>query len=142
MATNTLSELPYSNNEEVLIDMHNKVNIMGSTINKTLLHCEHANIPNNSANDELSEIDPDKCIQNNLSKKCNYYNQAEFNATFSANRNLSIMHTNIRSSEANLKEFSYYLNEINVEFTFIILSETWATNLICIQYQDTNKLRV
>ena len=60
-------------------------------------------------------------IQNDLSKKCNYYNQAEFNAAFSANRNLSIMHANIRSSEANLKEFSYYLNDLNVhvEFTFI-----------------------
>ena len=60
MVTNTLSELPYSNNEEVLIDMHNKVNIIGSTISKTLLHCEHANAPNSSANDELSKIDADK----------------------------------------------------------------------------------
>ena len=102
--------------------------IMGSTINKTLLHCEDANAPNSSANDELSEIDPDKYLKYDLSKNCNYYNQAEFNATFSANRNFSIIHANIRSSEANLKELSYYLNDLNVEFTFIILSETWATN--------------
>ena len=36
------------------------------------------------------------------------------------------IHANIRSSEANLKEFTYYLNNLNIEFTFIILSETWA----------------
>ena len=72
--------------------MCNRVNIIGATINKTLLHCEDANAPNSSANDELSEINPEKYIKNDLSKNCNYYNQAEFIAIFSASRNFSIIH--------------------------------------------------
>ena len=61
-----------------------------------------------------------------LSVHCKYYTYPKFNTTFSVSKKISIMHANIRSSEANLKEFTYYLNDLNIEFIFIILYETWA----------------
>ena len=65
-------------------------------------------------------------MANDLSAHCRYYTQPEFNTTFSVSKKFAIIHANIGSSEANLKEYTYYLNDLNIEFTFIILSETWA----------------
>ena len=126
MSSNTMSLLPYNCNEEVLMDAHNNVNITGKLINEHKRKCEAENATTSTINDELSEIDPDKHMANDLSAHCRYYTQLEFNITFSVSKKFSIIHANIGSTEANLKEYTYYLNDLNIEFTFIILSETWA----------------
>ena len=41
--------------------------------------------------------------------------------------NIAILHTNIRSSEHKLNNFMYYVNNLNIKFSFIGISETWAT---------------
>ena len=41
--------------------------------------------------------------------------------------NISILHTNISSSEHKLNDCMYYVNHLNINFSFIGISETWAT---------------
>ena len=41
--------------------------------------------------------------------------------------NISILHTNICSSEHKLNDFMYYVSNLNIKFSFIGISETWAT---------------
>ena len=38
-----------------------------------------------------------------------------------------MLHTNICSSSKKLKDFMYYIDNLNITFTFIGLSETWST---------------
>ena len=38
-----------------------------------------------------------------------------------------MFHTNICSSSNKLNDFMYYMDNLNITFTFIGLSETWAT---------------
>ena len=38
-----------------------------------------------------------------------------------------MLHTNICSSSKKLKDLMYYIDNLNINFTFIGLSETWAT---------------
>ena len=38
-----------------------------------------------------------------------------------------MLHTNICSSSKKLKDLRYYIDNLNITFTFIGLSETWAT---------------
>ena len=108
------------------MDAHSNVKITGKLINEHIRKCEAENVTSTTINDELSEIDPDNHKVNDLSVHCKYYTQPEFNTTFSLSKNCSIMHANNRSSEANLKEFTNYLNDLNIKFIFIILYETWA----------------
>ena len=67
MSSNTMSLLPYNCNEEVLMDAHNNVNITGKLINEHKRKCEAENATTSTINDELSEIDPDKHMANDLS---------------------------------------------------------------------------
>ena len=49
------------------------------------------------------------------------------NKTFCFISNMSILHLNICSSQHKLTDLSYYLENLNVPFSFIGISETWAT---------------
>ena len=81
-------------------------------------------------NDFLIEIDPDhNSSPNGVEKQCTYYYDTsnEFNNAMSFQDNISILHTNICSSEHKLNDFMYYVNNLNIKFSFIGISETWAT---------------
>ena len=40
-----------------------------------------------------------------------------------------MLHTNICSSSKKIKDFTYYIDNLNITFTFIGLSETWASQI-------------
>ena len=79
-------------------------------------------------NDFLIEIDPDhNSSPNGVEKQCTYYDISnEFNKAMTFQDNISILHTNICSSEHKLNDFMYYVNNLNIFFFFIGISETWA----------------
>ena len=79
-------------------------------------------------NDFLIEIDPDhNTSPNGVEKQCqNYDTSLEFNKAMHSQHNISLLHTNICSSEHKLNDFMYYVNNLNIQFSFIGISETWA----------------
>ena len=81
-------------------------------------------------NDCLVKLDPDhNILENGTVKKCsNYDTSLEFNKTYSYENNISILHLNICSSQHKLTDLTYYLENLNATFSFIGISETWATN--------------
>ena len=82
-------------------------------------------------NDILSDIDPDinNLFPNDLKNQCkNYDTSIEFNKEIGKHNNISLLHTNICSSSKKLKDFMYYIDNLDTTFHFIGLSETWATN--------------
>ena len=81
----------------------------------------------------LVESDPDiqyflGAISNNLNS-CDYYIEDTFNdrcETLPINRcSLSILHLNIRSIPRNLSSLQTYLNNLDIQFSVIGISETW-----------------
>ena len=97
-----LTEMPFRDVTEITTldnEKHNRVKYM-------------YNISSN--NDFLVEIDPDhNTFQNSSVKKCsNYDSSVEFNKTF-----CSI--NNICSSQHKLPDLTYYLENLNVPFSFI-----------------------
>ena len=87
--------------------------------------------------DYLEDIDPDvNLLDSGSQQKCNYYSQPEFNEKFNNTNDLSILHTNIRSSKKNIKQFLWYVNNLNVTFGFIVLSEVWGGNNHTIETQS------
>ena len=61
-------------------------------------------------------------------KTVHYYDTSnEFNKAMSFQDNISILHTNICSSEHKLNNFMYYVKILNIKFYLIGISETWAT---------------
>ena len=90
-------------------------------------------------NDFFTDIDPDLNYINHTNKKCSYYTINEFNKDyFNFNKrknNLSLFHTNIRSSSHNkINDLKCYLSTLNIDFSIIGLSENWGK-------QDTIDLR-
>ena len=77
------------------------------------------------------ELDADhNTLENCTVKKCsNYDTSLEFNKTFVSQNNISILHLNICSSQHKLTDQAYYLENLNVTFSFIGISETWATHV-------------
>ena len=62
-----------------------------------------------------------------------YYDDDRFNSTLASNdcvRDLSVVHLNIRSINANGSDFITYLSLLNRKFDVVCLSETFVTDLI------------
>ena len=87
---------------------------------------------NVDADSPLSDIDPDlqyyhNQYQSNIS--CDYYLEDSFNKRISSlnidKRSFSLIHSNIRSIPKNLKRLEHYLDNLDLEFSIIALSETW-----------------
>lgn len=53
----------------------------------------------------------------------------EFKAKFSLTYDLCFLHLNIRSLNSKVVEFIQLIDELNVTFDFIVISEVWTTNL-------------
>ena len=84
----------------------------------------------NNNNDLSSQLDPDlnynaKYPQN----ECKYYTIDEFNNNVDISEKLSIFHSNIRSSQAHINDIECYVENLNVQFSFIGFSETWETEM-------------
>ena len=77
----------------------------------------------------IEKIDPDhNSSPNGVEKQCKYYDTSnEFNKPMSFQDDISILHTNICSLDHKLNDFMYYVNNLNIKFSFIGISETWET---------------
>ena len=75
-------------------------------------------------NDQLIRIDPDLHVYTNtVGKQChNYDTSVEFKLKFGSQNNIKIVHSNICSTEKKLGAFKYYLDNLDMTFT-------WATQL-------------
>ena len=91
---------------------------------------EHHRTIISSNNDFLADIDPDiQLAQSAIQNQCKQYNSDEFNNSFSNLQNfLSMIHVNIRSSQKNLMDFICNLENLKIQFYFLVLSETWGTH--------------
>ncbi|KAJ8031441.1 hypothetical protein HOLleu_24631 [Holothuria leucospilota] len=56
---------------------------------------------------------------------CEYYSDDQFKQKFDSEKGLSIIHFNCRSLYANFSSLETYLNELNLKFDIIAISETW-----------------
>ena len=125
------------------------------TMNYELSHCEIKNLmvhcqkifhpfEISEGDDEtffISDIDPDTNYFNQtdfkITNNCLYYNEDKFNSEYakvnaeriikSVTNPFSMCHVNIRSVPKNFGHFEDYLSNLNHNFTFIGLSETWLT---------------
>ena len=63
------------------------------------------------------------------SEDCRYYTLDSFNDKFTGNSTLklSVITFNIRSFSRNFNEFIGFLNNLNIKFYIIILTETWLS---------------
>lgn len=80
----------------------------------------------------FSDVDPDNNFYNNQlynNLNCNYYYEDSFNAQLATNMNasltFSLIHLNIRSGQRNLDKFETYMQNLDLKFDVVGLSETW-----------------
>ena len=92
----------------------------------------HNTIINNNCFNEhdpssLGNIDPDIHYlgTNNMSNMTHYYNDQSFRNKYGNNRNLSMLHINIRSIPDHFLELTTLLNNLDIELKIIAISETW-----------------
>src|SRR5690348_8255195 len=63
---------------------------------------------------------------------CNYLIPDEFNNKFDKNLDsfhLSMIHLNMRSLNSKFLEFCSFIQQLDIDFDIIVLSEIWATNI-------------
>ena len=82
---------------------------------------------NSSDQSSLHKIDPDihYLTVNNCPIDTPYYSEQLFRDTFGNNRNLSMLHLNIRSVPDHILGFISFLDNLDIELKLIALSETW-----------------
>ena len=117
VSTNSIKCLPFNNFDEESFDL--------KTTEVVKDYDQNNRIPG-SNNDYLAEIDPDK-LNCKLWKKCKY-NIPEFNFAMPSKMKCpaSIIVTNIRSSNQNLKKYVNYISNLNITWTFIGITENWG----------------
>ena len=112
--------LPFANvADNVMLDRNRSQNIYRDINN---LSSSNTNV--------LNDIDPDinNLIPNGLKHQCKGYDtSSELRNDICFQNNTTMCHTNMCSSSNNLKVLMYYIDTLNITFTFIGLSETWAT---------------
>ena len=76
---------------------------------------------------ELSNVDPDRnYLTRHSQTMCSYHNDSSFNDAYkNYNNRFSLFHANIRSIPRNLDQLTFYLQNLNIDFSVIALSETW-----------------
>ena len=84
-------------------------------------------------NVQLIGIDPDLHVYTDMvEKQCfNYDTSVVFKLKYGSQNSISFVHSNIIlcSTERKLGDFTYYLDNQDMPFTFIGVCETWATQL-------------
>ena len=87
------------------------------------------NITISSNNNFFLNIDPDvQLSQHCAHQQCKYYDSKLFNSKFSGTNHISMIHTNIRSSKKNLRDFLCNIENLKIKFNFIVLTETWENS--------------
>ena len=91
----------------------------------------------NDENDDipLSDLDPDihfyNDIQHTLYTSSDYFDETSFNKTvtktFDKDHTFALFHLNIRSLPANLSNMLCYMDNLNIRFDVIGISENWLT---------------
>jgi len=116
---------------------HNELNIILMPVSFNISTYASADLSDSSMSDgeidedrndysALSNVDPDKNISTNDEKlDCRYYTASEFNKSFPNSNNFSLYHVNLRSIPNNIDKLTYFLEEINLRFNIIAISETW-----------------
>ena len=76
---------------------------------------------------ELSNVDPDRnYLTRHSQTMCSYHNDSSFNDAYkNYNTRFSLFHANIRSIPRNLDQLTFYLQNLNIDFSVIALFETW-----------------
>ena len=85
--------------------------------------------PMSSNNDFFFDIDPVyNTLPNGLEKQCkNYVTSRDFKNSLILDKNIALLHLNICSSANKIRDLEYMLGNLKFNFSFIGLSETWAT---------------
>ena len=78
-----------------------------------------------SNNDVFKQIDLDLHMHS-IRQQCKSYSEDEFNEKFADSQHISLIHVNICSSKKNLRNFMCSINNLNIKFSFIVLSEMWG----------------
>ena len=120
ISANSMQCLPFNN-----IDVESIDSI--SAANETVTDYNQSNHTPLNNNDYLADIDPDQ-LNCKLGKKCKYYSIPEFNYAIPKELKcpVSMIATNIRSSNQNLKNFLNYISQLKVNWTFISVTENWG----------------
>ena len=84
-----------------------------------------------SAHDQESNIDPENNFYNYISSNCKYYSDQQFNEDLCVSQSvvggsLSFVNFNVRSLNGNFENICIYLESLNIAFSIIAISETWA----------------
>ena len=112
--------VPFTNvADNVMLDRNRSLNI----------YRDINNLPS-SNNDVLNDIDPhiNNLISNGLKNQCKGFDTSiVLRNDICFQNNTTMLHTNICNSPNKLNDFMYYIDNLNITFTFIGLSETWAT---------------
>ena len=90
-----------------------------------------------------SGLDPDFNYYSGA-HNCDYYTEDGFSAKLRSqgiSNSLSFLHLNIRSLQRNFDNFSNLLLKININFTFIGLSETWLKDQLCKSWMTKGLLK-
>lgn len=72
----------------------------------------------------------------NLNSNCDYFTEAQFNEKVKSESHgasapqFSILHLNIRSLEYNLSNLTDLLNNVDIKFSVIGITETWLRDLV------------
>ena len=79
------------------------------------------------------DIDPENNFLNDITIKCKYYNETEFNSSHRTKTTFmsqfSIIHINCRSLRKNFYNIQNYLKQLNIKFDVIAITETWLFSL-------------
>ena len=102
-----MRELPYS---------HLNVGTLVNVISNQSIDRKVNNITISSNNNFFfSNIDPDvQLSQHCAHQQCKYYDLKLFNSKFSGTNHISMIHTNIKSSKTNLRDFLCNLENLNI----------------------------
>ena len=91
----------------------------------TKLNFEPFNISNYNYCDFENEIDPNNNFYKNVSRNCKYLMVNECNCGQTINKQISFIHFNARNIKVNFDKIENLINDINIKFDIIAISETW-----------------
>ena len=124
-SSNHMSNMEYTNELPFYSTRSNDLNeLYKNKIQKTnAFECNN--------NDFFADIDPDLNFINHANKNSSYYTIKEFQKEYYNNKerknNLSLFHTNIRSSShKKINDLKCYLSTLGIEFSIIGLTENWG----------------
>lgn len=99
-------------------------NVRGRLLDNKLLDLELFQDSEHGEHDPENDIDPDNIFYSHVNINCKYYSDNECDS-FNSEGKLSIIHLNCRSKYRNFICIKEYLQQFNVPFSIVTLSEAW-----------------